>query len=138
MLVIVRCSLSSSDASESNISLPTTPYSRPHSPCIHFFFLHTYTIPLSGSPQPDSTPDLPSTPECIPCRNKGSMYAHLHLSFNGSLRSYSSGLTQIMNLRELSIQTRHLRSRYRRACAMLVSTPLLGPMTSSAEDPMQV
>ena len=66
------------------------------------------------------------------------MYAHLHLSFNGSLPSYSSDLTQIMNLRELSIQTRHLRRRYRRACAMLVFTPLLGPMTFSAEDPMQV
>ena len=34
--------------------------------CVHLFFSHIDTIPLSSSPQPGTTPDLPSILECIP------------------------------------------------------------------------
>ena len=146
MVSIIGCWLSDlspqigpvSDASESYTSmlqLPTTPYHRPHSPCIHFSFLHTVAISLSSSPQPDSTPDLPSTIECISCRNKSPMCVHAHPAFKGR---YLSGITQIMSLRGLSIQTRQLRRRYLRACATPDSMPSLGPTTSSAEDRVHV
>lgn len=131
-----------SDASESYtytsmLQLPTTPYYRPHSPCIHFSFLHTDAISLSSSPQPDSTPDLPSALECISCRNKSPMCVHAHLEFKFQFQ-YLSGTTQIMSLRGLSIQTRRLRRPYLRVCATPDSMRSLGHTTSSAEDPVHV
>jgi hypothetical protein len=126
-----------SDAVES-YKLPTTPSHRLHSPCIHLSFFNTNTIPLSSSPQPDTIPDLSSTLECIPSRNKSTMYVHVHLSFKGPSRSCSLRIAQIMSLRGRSIQTRRLHRPSLRACATPVSTPSLGPTTSSVEDPMHI
>jgi hypothetical protein len=84
-----------SDALESYTpQLSITLSYKPYSPaCIYLSFLHTNNVPLSCSPQPDSTPDLPSTFECITSRNKSTMCVHVHLAFKGLLLSYSSGHT---------------------------------------------
>lgn len=107
--------------------------------CVHLSLTHINAIPLPSSPQPGSTPDLPSAIECIPSRNKSTMYVRPSINLRRPLCSYSTlGVTQIMNSCGLTIQTRQLHRPCLRACATPASMPSLRPTTFSVEDPRHI